>query len=94
MEAKHPFVAEISLLAHKWLQFHLFLKKRENSKSSNMVIVSNKYKIAFRSYSLFSTEMLKTASSGIYQYKEPCLHPLRKKHITDDSRFLWLSNHA
>ena len=33
MEAKHPFVAEISLLAHKWLQFRLLQKKRKTSRS-------------------------------------------------------------
>ena len=33
MEAKHPFLAEISLLAHKWLQFCLLQKKRKNSRS-------------------------------------------------------------
>ena len=59
-----------------------------------MVIVSNIYEVAIRSYSLFSTEMQKTVSFGIYRYKEPCLHPLRKTHVTDDSRLLWLSNHA
>ena len=59
-----------------------------------MVIVSNIYEVAFRSYSPFSTEMLKTVSSGIYRYKDPCLHPLIKTHVTDDSRLLWLSNNA
>ena len=43
-----------------------------------MVIVSNIYEVAFGSYSPFSTEMLKTVSSRIYQYKDPCLHPLIK----------------
>ena len=62
-----------------------------------MVIVSNIYEVAFRSYSLFSIEMLKTVCSGIYRYKEPCLHslhPLRKTHMTDDSRLLWLSKRS
>ena len=43
-----------------------------------MVIVSNIYEVAFGSYSPFSTEMLKTVSSGIYRYKDPCLHLLIK----------------
>ena len=59
-----------------------------------MVIVSNIYEVAFGSYSPFSTEMLKNVSFGIYRYKDPCLHPLIKTHIIDDSRFQWLSNNA
>ena len=59
-----------------------------------MVIVSNIYKVAFRSYSSFSKEMLKTVSFRIYRYKDPCLHPLRKTHVTDDSILLQLSNNA
>ena len=27
-------------------------------------------------------------------YKDPCLHPLRKTHVTDDSRLLRISNNA
>ena len=50
-----------------------------------MVIVSNIYEVAFGSYSPFSTEMLKP---GIYRYKNPCLHPLIKTHVMDDSRLL------
>ena len=34
-----------------------------------MVIVSNIYKVAFRSYDPFSTEMLKSVSSGICHRK-------------------------
>ena len=43
-----------------------------------MVIVSNIYEVAFRGYSPFSTEMLKSVSSVIYQFKDPYLHPLIK----------------
>ena len=59
-----------------------------------MVIVSNIYEVAFKSYDPFSTEMLKSVSSGIYRCKDPCLHPLIKTHVTDDSILLWLSNNA
>ena len=41
MVAKHSFVAEISLLAHKWLQFRLFWKKQNNSKSCTLIKQSN-----------------------------------------------------
>ena len=43
-----------------------------------MVIVSNIYKVAFRSYSPFSTEMLKTVSSGIYRYTKTVFTPTYK----------------
>ena len=59
-----------------------------------MVIVSNKYEVAFRSYIPFYTEMLKSVSSVIYQYKDRCLHPLIERHVTDDSILVWLSNHT
>ena len=59
-----------------------------------MVIISNIYEVAFRSYSPFSTEMYKTLSSEIYRDKDLCLHSLRKTHVTDDSRLLRLSNNA
>ena len=56
-----------------------------------MVIISSIYEVAFRSYSPFSTEILKTVSSNIYRSKDQaCLHPLRKTYITDDSKLLWL----
>ena len=59
-----------------------------------MVIFSNIYELAFRSYDPFSTEMLKSVPSGIYRYKDPCLHPLIKTHVTDDSILLSLTNNA
>ena len=59
-----------------------------------MVIISNIYEVAFRSYSPFSTEMYKTVSSRIYRDKDPCLHPIRKTHVTDNSSLQWLSNYA
>ena len=59
-----------------------------------MVIVSNVYTVAFRSYSPFSIEMLKSVSSVIYRYKDPYLHPLIKTYVMDDSILVWLSNNA
>ena len=43
-----------------------------------MVIVSNIYEVAFRSYSSFSNEMYKTVSSRVYQYKNLCYTHLEK----------------
>ena len=59
-----------------------------------MIIVSNIYEVALRSYSPFSKEMLKSVSSVIYRYKDSYLHPLIKIRVTDDSMLIWLSNNA
>ena len=53
-----------------------------------MVIVSNIYEVAFRSYSHFSTEI----QIRLFFDINTCLHSLRKSHVTGDLRVLWLSN--